>query len=128
MPEMVSRVFVPVAIAACGSPTPAPEQHINGTSVVIVANHCSHLSKQASREAEATMGRLVDHCNAPVEHPATFRVILDPSGAIRFANVPDAGTDEIPICVVTQSLHHHVRLATACQLDVRFEPTSIVPH
>lgn len=71
------------------------------------------------------MGRLVEHCDTVVRHPLTFRVILQPGGAITFASTPDAGSDEIPMCVVTQGLHHKVRLATACPLDVRFEPTSI---
>jgi hypothetical protein len=113
-------------LGAC-SPAPAPTPPINGTSVVIIANRCQ-LTKSASREAEATMNRLVDACNVVVSHPLAFGVVLQPNGSIGFASVGDAGGDEIPVCVAAQKLQHHVRLASPCNLDVRFEPTSIVAH
>ncbi len=97
--------------------------------MVILANHCAHLSKEASQAAEQTISRLVKPCNTVLTEPLTFRVILDPSGSIGFARAKgDAGTDEIPLCVVTQKLQHRVRLKSACMVDVRFEPTSIAPE
>jgi hypothetical protein len=109
-----------VASVACSPAT------IRGTSVVILANQC-HLSKKASRAAEATMNRLVDACNVTVSHPLAFGVVLDPQGNIGFASIA-GGSDEIPTCVAAQKLRHNVQLTSTCRLDVRFEPMSIVTH
>jgi hypothetical protein len=112
-------------LAACGPSSTQPPVH--ATSVVIVADRCSRLSKSASHQAAATMSRLVEHCNA-VPRPMTFRVVLEPTGAISFASAGAGGTDEIPLCVASQKLQHHVRLRSPCSLDVRFEPTSLSLH
>jgi hypothetical protein len=125
MRDMLALLTLASWLGAC-SPATAPSQSPNGTSVVIIADHCQ-LTRNASREAEATMSRLVDTCNVVVSHPLAFGVVLQPSGAIGFASVGDGG-DEIPLCVAAQKLQHHVRLASPCKLEIRFEPTSIVAH
>jgi hypothetical protein len=117
-------------VFACSPSSTTPsttEPPVNGTSVIILANHC-RLSKDASRQAEATMNRLVDHCNGVFAHALTFGVVLEPKGTISFTSAGDGGNDEIPMCVATQQLQHRVKLTTACTLDVRFAPTSIVTH
>jgi hypothetical protein len=123
--RLVLLALGPWLLSCSPAPTPAPP--INGTSVVVVADHCK-LSKSASREAEATMGRLIDTCNVVVTHPLAFGVVLQPGGAIGFASVGDAGGEEIPVCVAAQKLQHHVHLGSPCKLDVRFEPASIAAH
>ncbi len=138
MPPLRFTVIAALAAIACGSSSasntstpatpsaPSPPAPVEATGVVIVANHC-RLTKEASREAEQTLSRLVKPCNTVLKERLTFRVVLDPSGSIGFARAGDAGTDEIPLCVVTQKLQHKVRLKAPCVIDVRFEPTSIAP-
>lgn len=98
----------------------------NATSVVILVDECGKLSKGASRETEATINRLVEHCTTPISQPVDFRVVLHPDKTIEFASARDGGTDEVPICIVAQKLQHRIRLAAACTLHVRLTPTSIV--
>lgn len=117
----IAAIVTACASSSSSSSTPP----IEATGVVVLANHCGHLSKEASRATEETLSALTKPCNTVLKEPLTFRVVLDPSGSISFARAPDAGTDEIPLCVVSQKLQHHVRLKAACMLDVRFEPMSI---
>jgi hypothetical protein len=119
--------LVTIGCASGSSSSSASEPPIEATGVIILANHCGHLSKEASRATEETLSQLTKPCNTVLKEPLTFRVVLDPSGSIGFARAADAGSDEIPLCVVTQKLQHHVRLKSACVIDVRFEPMSIAP-
>jgi hypothetical protein len=118
---LVLRVTA-LALVTIGCASAPP---IEATGVVILANHCGRLSKEASRATEETLSQLTKPCNTVLKEPLTFRVVLEPSGNIGFARASDAGSEEIPLCVVSQKLRHHVRLKSACNLDVRFEPMSI---
>jgi hypothetical protein len=110
-----------VLAIACGQrATP-----LTATSAVIIANHCNGLSKQDSVRAQQTMNELVEHCDSVPHGKSTFSVVLYPDGSISFASSGDAGSDEIPMCVVSHRLRHKVKLTTECGMDVRLEQTQL---
>ena len=94
-------------------------------SAVIVANHCSGLSKQDSMRAQQTMNELVGQCDALPHGTATFRVMMYPDGTLSFGVSGDGGAEELPMCVVSHRLRHQVKLKTECDMDVRLEQSAV---
>jgi hypothetical protein len=89
-------------------------------SAVVLVNGCAHLGKENARLAEAAINQLVDGCGNFSGDPVRFTAQLLPDGSMRFEPRPGAST-EIPICLLSHPLRHHVRLQSACGLDVRLE-------
>ncbi len=119
-------VAIALGLIACGNHPPP----VTAMSAVIIANHCSGLSKQDSVRAQETMNALVEHCDSVPHGEATFRVVLYPDGSISFAAAADGGDGaqaggELPMCVVSHRLRHKVKLTAECDIDVKLAQTSI---
>lgn len=116
-------------LVGCGSghaagPDPAtePPPPVSIVNSTVVVADCPDAQRMNARQAQREIRDLVQPCSKVPGGAAHFSATLLPNGRIKLASPAGDRTEGVvPTCVLTNPLVHHVRLSSACKLDVELE-------
>jgi hypothetical protein len=86
----------------------------------IMFTDCPQVSNMNAKEAQRTMYRLVEGCDAVPGGTARFVATLSPDKRIEISS-PEGSSGTVPICVLKHRLTHQVAVQKPCRMEVQME-------